>query len=144
MRKYIRLQNLQILYTLVLRAEIATIFVPNVVAISKRNTKVYKICELCKAIFSTFYNISQPNFAISLTLVCSFREYTFCAKIKKLVYNGKLGIVYCEHGPQFTLPIFLYPISFTFHPLRRTECGPCSTLSLFYLAGYDMLDQCCH
>ena len=67
-----------------LRAEIniATIFGPNVVAISARNTKLYKICELCKAIFSAFYNISQPNFAILLILVCSFREYTFFAKIK--------------------------------------------------------------
>ena len=49
-----------------INAEIATIFGPNVVAISARNTKVYKICELCKAIFSAFYNISQPNFAILL------------------------------------------------------------------------------
>ena len=79
----------QSLYAFVLRAEIATIFDPNhVVAISARNTKVYKICELCKAIFSAFYNMSQPNFAILLILVCSFREYTFFAKIKKLVYNG--------------------------------------------------------
>jgi hypothetical protein len=50
-------------YTFVLRAEIDTIFGPNVVVISARNSKVYKICELCKAIFSAFYNISQPNFA---------------------------------------------------------------------------------
>jgi hypothetical protein len=28
-----------------------------------------KICKLCKAIFSAFYNISQPNFAILLILV---------------------------------------------------------------------------
>ena len=28
---------------------------------SARNTKVYKICQLCKAIFSLFYNILQPN-----------------------------------------------------------------------------------
>jgi hypothetical protein len=54
-------------------AKIATIFGPNVLAISARNTKVYK---LCKAIFSAFYKISQPNFAILLILVCSFREYT--------------------------------------------------------------------
>ena len=74
---------LQSLYTFVLRAEIATIFGPNVVAISARNTKIYKMCELCNAIFSAFYNISQPNFAILLILVCSFREYTFFAKIKK-------------------------------------------------------------
>ena len=78
-RKYIALQTLQILYTFVLHAEIATIFGPNVVAISARNTKVYKIC---KAIFSAFYNISQPNFAILLILVCSFQKYTFFAKIK--------------------------------------------------------------
>jgi hypothetical protein len=84
----IALQSLQILYTFVLRAEIAIIFGPNVVGISVRNTKVYKICELCKAMFSAFYNISEPNFAILLILVCSFQEYTFFAKIKKLVYNG--------------------------------------------------------
>jgi hypothetical protein len=73
---------MQILYTFVLRAKIATIFGPNVVAISARNTKVSKICELYKAIFSAFYNISKPNFAILLILVCSFGEYTFFAKIK--------------------------------------------------------------
>ena len=28
--------------------------------------------------------------------------------------------------------------------VSRTECWPCSIISLFYLAGYDMLDQCCH
>jgi hypothetical protein len=41
----IALQSLQILYTFVLRAKIATIFGPNVVAISTCNTKVYKICD---------------------------------------------------------------------------------------------------
>jgi hypothetical protein len=45
-------------------------------------TKLYKICKLWKAIFSTFYNILQPNFAILLILVCPSREYTFFAKIK--------------------------------------------------------------
>jgi hypothetical protein len=74
MRKYIALQSSQILYTFVLRAEIATTFGPKMVALSAaaRNTKVYKICKLYKATFSAFYNISQPNFAILLILVCSF------------------------------------------------------------------------
>jgi hypothetical protein len=76
------LQSSQILYTFVLRAEIATTFGPKMVAISARNTKVYKICEFCKAIFSASYNISESNFAILLILVCSFREYTSFAKIK--------------------------------------------------------------
>jgi hypothetical protein len=52
----------------VLREEIATTFGPKMVGISARNTKVYKILKLCKVIF---YNISQPNFAILLILVCS-------------------------------------------------------------------------
>ena len=67
----IALQSSQILYTFVLRAEIATTFGPKMqmVGISARNTKVYK---LCKAIFYAFYNISQPIFAILLILVCSF------------------------------------------------------------------------
>jgi hypothetical protein len=42
-------------------AEIATIFGPNMVAITARNSKVYNICKLSKAIFSAFY---KPNFAI--------------------------------------------------------------------------------
>jgi hypothetical protein len=54
------MQALQILYTFVLRAEIAIIFGLNVVAIFAHNTKVYNICELCKAIyfpnFTTFCN----------------------------------------------------------------------------------------
>ena len=33
-----------------------------------RNTKVYKIREICRAISSAFYNISRPNFAILLIL----------------------------------------------------------------------------
>ena len=61
--KYVASQSLQILYTFLMRAEIATTFGPKMVAISARNTKVYKICKLCKAIFPAFYNISQPNFA---------------------------------------------------------------------------------
>ena len=40
---------------------------------SARNTNIYKICQLRKAIFSTFYNISQPNFAILLNIGCSFK-----------------------------------------------------------------------
>ena len=42
------------------------------VQISVRNTKVYKIREICRAISSAFYNISRPNFAILLILKCSF------------------------------------------------------------------------
>ena len=62
----IALQSSQILYTFVLRAEIATKFGSKMAAISARNTKVYKIFELCKAIFSAFYNILQSNFAVLL------------------------------------------------------------------------------
>jgi hypothetical protein len=50
----------------VLRVEIATIFEPKMVTISARKTNIYKICKLCKAIFSKLYIISQPNFAILL------------------------------------------------------------------------------
>ncbi len=54
----------QILYTFVLYAEICNTFGSNVVLISVRNKKVYKIREICRAISSAFYNISRPNFAI--------------------------------------------------------------------------------
>ena len=66
------LQISQILYTFVLRAEVCTTFGSKVVQTSARNTKVYKTREICTTIFSAFYNISRPNFAILLTLRCSF------------------------------------------------------------------------
>ena len=39
-------------------------FVSNVVGCLVRNTKVYKIRKLYRTIFSTFYNILQPNVTI--------------------------------------------------------------------------------
>ena len=66
------LQISQLLYTFVLRADVCTTFGSKVVQISARNTKVYKIREIRRAISSAFYNISRPNFAILLTLSCSF------------------------------------------------------------------------
>ena len=42
------------------------------VTFSSRNTNIYKIWKLSKAIFSVFYNISPPNFAVLLILRCSF------------------------------------------------------------------------
>jgi hypothetical protein len=56
---------MQILYTFVLRAEIATIFGPNVVGISARNTKVYKICKFARLYF--------PHFA---TKFCNFTNFS--------------------------------------------------------------------
>ena len=65
----IALQNLPILYTFVLRAEIRTTFGVRVVQISACNTKVYKNVKFCKAIFSAFFNISRLNFALLLFLI---------------------------------------------------------------------------
>jgi hypothetical protein len=41
-----------------IRAEIVPIFGSKMVTISARNTNIYKMCKLRKAIFSVFYNIS--------------------------------------------------------------------------------------
>jgi hypothetical protein len=68
----IALRSLHIFSMFVLRGEIVTIFEPKMVTISARNTNILKICKLRKAIFSLFYNISQPNFAILLISLCSF------------------------------------------------------------------------
>ena len=56
-------------------------FKPKVVQISLSNTKVCKISNFGKAILSTFYNISRPNFAILLILEWSFYSYgkLFCS-----------------------------------------------------------------
>ena len=58
----------------VLRAVKITTFGSKMVIFHARNTNLYKICELHRAIFSSFYNISQPNFAILLILTCSFYD----------------------------------------------------------------------
>ena len=49
-------------------------FEPKVVQTSACVTKVYKLCEICRAIFSAFYNISRPNFAILLILLVVYHE----------------------------------------------------------------------
>jgi hypothetical protein len=85
------LQSLQILYTFVLRAEI-----PTTLAISARNTKVYKICKLCKPIFSAFYNISQQTlqfYSFWYALSSCGDLFASPCLVLKLVYNG---IVYCD------------------------------------------------
>ena len=68
----IALQNLPILYT----------FTPKVVRISACNTKVYKIGEFFKAIFSAFFNISRPHF-------CNFTifEMIFSAVVMDFVFH---------------------------------------------------------
>ena len=41
---------------------------PEVVICPACNTIIYKICEFGRAIFPTFYNMSQPYFAVLLML----------------------------------------------------------------------------
>jgi hypothetical protein len=78
------------------------------VAISARNTKVYKICKLCKAIFSAFYNISQSNFAILLILVYALSSYgdlfAYPCLVFKLVYNVCKTLRF--EGKQNKRPVF--------------------------------------
>ena len=69
----IALQSLRILYIFVLRGDhFRGNFSSKMVTFSARNTNVYKICKLRRAIFSIFYNISPPNFAILPILISSF------------------------------------------------------------------------
>jgi hypothetical protein len=56
------LQSLQILYMFVLRAKIVTIFGSKMVTISARNTNIYKICKLRKAIFPYFTTFRNQIF----------------------------------------------------------------------------------
>ncbi len=56
------------LYVFVLRAEVLTTFGSKVDIFSAHNTKICKICKLRNATFSSFYNISRPNFVILLIL----------------------------------------------------------------------------
>ncbi len=72
---------------IVLRAGIVAISEPTVVTISARNTIMRKLCKLGKAIFSTHYNIFQPNFGILLPSKGSFWEFRFYCQDQNLVYN---------------------------------------------------------
>jgi hypothetical protein len=61
--KIYSLAKFAFLYKFVLRAEIVTIFEPKM---------IQNLQTLQDYIFSKFYNISQPNFAILLISLCSF------------------------------------------------------------------------
>jgi hypothetical protein len=79
------------LFYVTLRAEIATMFGPNVVAISARNTKVYKICELCKPYFPHFTTFSDQTLQIySFQYALSSCGDLFASPciVLKLVYTG--------------------------------------------------------
>ena len=62
--------------------------------------KYKKICKLGKAIFSVFYNISQPNFGICLILKGSFRDFSFSRLDKKYGYNSNCPFS-CEYFGSF-------------------------------------------
>jgi hypothetical protein len=72
-RKYTALWSSQILYIFVLRVVKIVTFCSKMVILSVCNANIYKICEFHRAIFSSFYNNSQPNFAILLIWRCSFQ-----------------------------------------------------------------------
>jgi hypothetical protein len=57
--EHIALWSSQILYMFALRAGKITIFEPKdkVIIFTARNTNIYKICYIYRAIFSSFYNI---------------------------------------------------------------------------------------
>jgi hypothetical protein len=60
------------LYIFVLRAWKITIFKPKVVIFTARNTNIFNIFKLHRAIFSSFSTVQQPIFAVLLILRRSF------------------------------------------------------------------------
>ena len=90
----IALRSLHTFSIFVLRAEIVTINISGskMVTISARNTNILKICKLRKAIFSAFYNISQPNFAILLILISSLYGNLLFLPKSKISLTCKLSI----------------------------------------------------
>ena len=58
-----------------------------------RNTNKLKICKLCKAIFSAFYNISQPNFAIFIIFFLTVVFYSLLLLRLKFSLTCKLSII---------------------------------------------------
>ena len=64
---------------------------------STRNTNIYKIRKLYRAIFSVFYNVPPPNFAILLIqdpLFSCFKKFHSCCQVRPLLYLlCKLSII---------------------------------------------------
>ncbi len=80
------------LLIIVLRAAIATIFEPKVVAISARNTIMRKFANFGRLYFPHIIQHFQPNFGILLFLKGSFQEFRFYFLDQKLVYNAIVKI----------------------------------------------------
>jgi hypothetical protein len=53
--------------------------------------------HIYKAIFSAFYYISQPNFAILLIWVSCFQECNFFGKLKKISLWWELSVLMHSH-----------------------------------------------
>jgi hypothetical protein len=84
----------------VLRAvKIITTFASKMVIFPARDTNIYKICELHRAIFSSFYNNSQPIFAILLILRMLFlavvMDFVLLVQIK---ISSQAGIIHSYRG----------------------------------------------
>jgi hypothetical protein len=71
-----------------------------------RNANIYKICELHRAIFSSFYNNSQPNFTILLILLYVLSSYGMAMVISFFLSGSK----------------FRLQLSWN-HPLRKLQPG---------------------
>ena len=66
------------------------------VQISVRNTKVYKIREICRAIFSAFYNISQVKLnvgIVSRTLAACWYNLNQLIDVVNIIVFGFYTIV---------------------------------------------------
>ena len=68
------------------------------VIFTARNANIYKICELHRAIFSSFYNISQPNFAILLILHALSSYGNGFVLLVEIKISSKAGITYWRSG----------------------------------------------
>ena len=90
-----------------------------------RNTKVYKIRKLCGVIFSTVYNIFQPNFTILLNRRCSFPAVIINSSNSKVYPIGSI--------------LFRYSEALVTVVLLSTKTYPLMTEMVSYLANLTMV-----
>ena len=102
------------LYTFVLRIEICTTFEPKVVQISANNTKVYKICEICLAIYiflilqhlaiCNFTNFKLLFLAIVMDFVSSYLDQNLVYSFSPLCsVISHAGDPHCEPSAHLCL-----------------------------------------
>ncbi len=81
-----------------------------------------KICKLFKAIFSTHYNIFQPNFGILLIFKGPFLDFLFLLTRSKIGLLHTLSIIFTDYKKVSINSLIMYKIKNNFTCQKTHNC----------------------